>query len=88
MKPIPLAIVNQFSKFNPTPEDIQSVTALIQQIQKNPDVGNPIPFKQPEYQDCYVAFTADAKWRVVYRIVENDKTGEQEPVIVSIDRQE
>jgi hypothetical protein len=83
MKPIPEAIVNHFANFNPTPDDIKSVVALIEQIQKDPSIGTEIPFSQPKYKDCYVAFTADGKWQVVYRAVPGN-----EPVIVSVDPSE
>jgi hypothetical protein len=88
MRPIPEAIVVQFGNFNPTPDDIESVKSLIEQILKNPNLGTPIPFSQPKYEDCYVAFTADGKWRVVYRLIESTKTKKLEPVLVSVEPQE
>lgn len=88
MKPIPEAIVNRFANFNPTPEELAAVRALIAQIIENPDIGTPIPFDQEKYKNSFVAFTADGRWRVVYRILKNENTGEREVIIVAIDPQE
>jgi hypothetical protein len=83
MKPMPEGIVNHFANFHPAKDDIKNVVALVDQLQKQPSLGIPIPFDDPKYQGCMVAFTADGNWRLVYR-----PSSSEGIIIVSIDPQE
>lgn len=80
MNPVPESVVNRFSSFNPSPEDARSVVDLVRQILQHPDLGIPIPFDKPEYDDCYVALTPNGRWRVVYR-----RLNPEGVIIVSVD---
>jgi hypothetical protein len=67
MKPIAESVVRHFADLNPTPDDRKSVFALLEQIDGDPDIGVPIPFLKQTYKDCFVAFTPDTRWGIVYR---------------------
>ena len=82
---MPEGIVNHFANYHPSPDDIKSVVALVEQLQKQPSLGIPIPFEEPKYKGCMVAFTADGNWRVVYR---PPPSSSEDIIIVSIDPQE
>jgi len=79
---VPESVVNRFVSLNPSPDDRQSVLDLVSQLLKRPELGIPIPFNLPEYSDCYVAFTPNRKWRVVYRRLDPEGI-----VVCSIDRE-
>jgi hypothetical protein len=86
MKPIPEGTVNRFANFHPTLDDSRNVKDLVAQLMDNPALGIPIPFEKQKYKDCFVAFTPDGRWRVVYRRLEE---GTEPPiVVVSIDPEE
>jgi hypothetical protein len=90
MKLIPEGIVNRFANFHPTPDDRKNVVDLVAQLMKNPGLGIPIPFEKQKYKDCYLAFTADGRWRVVYRRLDQGEhvAGAESIIVVSIDREE
>jgi len=83
MKPVPEAVVNRFANHHPSPDDRKTVVGLVAQLMAQPDLGIPIPFEQEKYKDCYVAFTPDGHWRVVYRRINPEGI-----VVVSIDPEE
>jgi len=65
------------------PQDQENVVELVRHLLQRPYSGTPIPFEQEKYKDCYVAFTPDGKWRVVYRPTNPDGI-----IVLSIDPEE
>ena len=64
---LPDSVVAEFSSRNPSQRDIEQVLKLLKNLARNPNIGMSIPFDVHDYADCFVTWTSDNKWRVVFR---------------------
>jgi hypothetical protein len=64
---LPQSVVDNFAQHNPSDEDVKSVMDALQSLGKNPDQGTPVPFNPERLRDCYLSWTQDKKWRILYR---------------------
>jgi len=59
--------VDRLARDTPTPEDMQQVQEALRAIARDPYSGTPIPFPSAEKPSALVTWTADGKWRIVYK---------------------
>lgn len=63
---IPTSVV-EFLADHATSEEVEQITQTLKEIESNPDLGFVIPFNLPELRDCFVYWTPDKKWRILYQ---------------------
>jgi hypothetical protein len=65
--PIPESIVTKLALADvATDAEIELITSTLRQLENQPTLGEPIPFNLPELRDCYVIWTDDRAWRIVF----------------------
>lgn len=64
---LPEAVVDEFANDAPTAREVDRVKKVLKTLPGNPKIGSPIPFDLPEYENCFVTWTPDKQWRIVFR---------------------
>ena len=63
---IPTSVVEYLAD-HATSEEVEIITQTLKQLDENPDLGEVIPFNLRELKDCFVFWTPDKKWRILYQ---------------------
>jgi hypothetical protein len=67
---LPFSVLDDFAQCAPNDHDVKVVMAAIEQLESNPNEGTPLRFNPLD--DLLVIWTADKKWRIVFRRCEPD----------------
>lgn len=49
------------------PEEVEVIAQTLARLDANSSLGETIPFNLPELRDCYVFWTPDKKWRILFQ---------------------
>lgn len=64
---LPENVVNEFASQDPSEKEVDRVKKILKRLSSDPTIGSPIAFDVPEYRDCFVTWTPDKQWRVVFQ---------------------
>jgi len=64
---LPERVVDEFASQDPSEKEVDRVKKVLKNLIADPKIGTSVPFDLPVYRDCFVAWTPDRQWRIVFR---------------------
>jgi hypothetical protein len=64
---LPENVVDEFATQDPSEKEVDRVKKILKHLPNDPAIGSPIPFDLPEFRGCFVTWTPDKQWRIVFQ---------------------